>query len=172
MQIFLIRNTRFLDMLINYFFELNSKPNPEHKSKYSYILAYATSVSEQYDNSNERVSINKNELEETQLAIENAHTICLENKASSDILGDLNELFKCMMYPVVSIGIIKWIEWIITDPSYFKLNTDSCPIHLIFLDEIVLNQKILHDRVMHLLIKLFHFNFPDLDYVFQVTKEK
>ena len=38
--------------------------------------------------------------------------------------------------------------------------------------EIVLNQKILHDRVMHLLIKLFHFNFPDLDYVFQVTKEK
>lgn len=39
----LIRNTKFLDMLINYFFELNSKPNQEHKSKYSYLLAYASS---------------------------------------------------------------------------------------------------------------------------------
>ena len=93
----LIRNTRFLDMLINYFFELSSKPHPEHKNKYSYLLAYGTSVAEVYDNQNERVSINKTELEETQIAIENAHTICLENKASSDILADLSDLFKCMM---------------------------------------------------------------------------
>ena len=93
----LIRNTKFLDMLIAYFFELNAKPNPEHKNKYSYLLAYATSVSEVYDNQNERVSIYKSELEETQVSIENAHTICSDNKASSDILADLNELFKCMM---------------------------------------------------------------------------
>lgn len=84
-------------MLINYFFELNSKPHPDHKNKYSYLLAYATSVSEAYDNQNERLSINKSELEETQEAIENAHTICSENKASSDILADLSELFKCML---------------------------------------------------------------------------
>ena len=61
------------------------------------MLAYATSVSEIYDNQNERISINKSDLEETQIAIENAHTICSENKASSDILGDLSELFKCML---------------------------------------------------------------------------
>lgn len=168
----LIRNTRFLNMLINYFFELNTKPNPEHKNKYSYLLAYATSVSEVYDNQNERISINKSELEDTQIAIENAHTICSENKASSDILGDLSELFKCMLYPVVSIGIIKWIELIILDPSYFKLNTDDCPIHLILLDEIIQHQKILHDRVLNLLIKLFLNNFPDLDYVFQIQLKK
>ncbi len=84
-------------MLINYFFELNSKPNLEHKNKYSYLLAYATSVSEVFDNNDERISINKIGLEETQIAIENAHSICSENKASSDILADLNDLFKCMM---------------------------------------------------------------------------
>ncbi len=86
-----------MDMLINYFFELNSKPNLEHKNKYSYLLAYATSVSEAFDDQNERISINKAELEDIQNAIENAHTICSENKASSDILADLSDLFKCMM---------------------------------------------------------------------------
>ena len=65
--------------------------------------------------------------------------------------------------------MIKWIELIILDPSYFKLNTDDCPIHLILLDEIVQNHKILHDRVLILLIKLFQNNFADLDYVIQVN---
>jgi len=69
----------------------------------------------------------------------------------------------------VSIGVIKWIELIILDPSYFKLNTDDCPIHLIFLDEIAQNHKILHDRILTLLIKLFRNNFSDLDYVIQVS---
>jgi negative elongation factor C/D len=71
---------------------------------------------------------------------------------------------------VVSIGIIKWIELIILDPSYFKLNTDDCPIHLILLDEIIQNQKLLHDRVLNLLIKLFKNSFPDLDNLFQVLE--
>jgi len=61
------------------------------------LLAYATSVSEAFDDQNERISINKTELEDIQNAIENAHTICSENKASSDILADLSDLFKCMM---------------------------------------------------------------------------
>ncbi len=72
---------------------------------------------------------------------------------------------------MVSIGIIKWIELIIMDPSYFKLNTDDCPIHLILLDEIVQNQKLLHDRILILLMKLFQNNFPDLDNLFQVEKK-
>ena len=83
-------------MLINYFFEPSAKPNSEHKDKYFYLLAYASSVSEIYNEQNERISINKDELENTRILIENAYTICHENKASSDILGDLNELFKCL----------------------------------------------------------------------------
>lgn len=168
----LIRNTKFLDMLINYFFELNSKPNPEHKSKYSYLLAYASSVQEYFDEQNERISISKNELEDTQIAIEAAHTICHENKASSDILADLNDLFKCMLYPVVSIGVMRWIELIILDPSYFKLNTDGSPIHLILLDEIVHNQRLLHDKILNLLIKLFQTSFTDLDNLVQIQLKR
>lgn len=55
------------------------------------------SVQEYFNEQNERISINKSELEETQLAIETVHNICHENKASSDILADLNDLFKCML---------------------------------------------------------------------------
>jgi hypothetical protein len=61
------------------------------------LLAYASSVQEYFDEQNERISISKNELDDTQIAIEAAHTICHENKASSDILADLNDLFKCML---------------------------------------------------------------------------
>jgi negative elongation factor C/D len=74
----------------------------------------------------------------------------------------------CCRVPVVSIGLLKWIEQIILDPSYFKLNTDGSPIHLIILDEIVQNHNLLHDRVLNLLIKLFLTNFPDLDNLLQV----
>jgi negative elongation factor C/D len=91
----LIRNSKFLDMLICYFFEPTSQPSSEHKEKYLYILAYACSVAEIYDN-NERIGINKDELDSVKILIETAYTICHENKASSDLLGDLNELFKCL----------------------------------------------------------------------------
>lgn len=96
----LIRNPKFLDMLINYFFEPSAKPHPEHKEKYSYLLAYACSVSETYSAADvdqcERLSMNRDELEATRVSIENAFTICHENKASSDLLADLNELIKCL----------------------------------------------------------------------------
>ena len=92
----LLRNSKFLDMLINYFFEPTAKPNPEHKVKYLHLLAYASCVWETFNEQGERTDINMDELDETKILIETAYTICHENKASSDILADLNELFRCM----------------------------------------------------------------------------
>lgn len=70
----------------------------------------------------------------------------------------------------MAISILKWVELIILDPSYFKLNTDGAPIHLILLDEIVQGHPLLHDRILQLLIKLFLTNFTDLDNLVQVNK--
>ncbi|CAF1011756.1 unnamed protein product [Brachionus calyciflorus] len=167
----LIRNSRFLDMLISYFFEPSAKLNPEHKDKYLYLLAYASSVCEIY-NGEERLSIIKNNLDETKILIQTAYTICHENKASSDLLGDLNELFKCLVLPVVAIGVLKWVELIIIDPSYFKLNTDGSPIHLILLDEIAQLHPLLHSRIFTLLNRLFLENFADLDNLVQIQFKK
>jgi negative elongation factor C/D len=116
-----------------------------------------------------RKSLNRDEVKATQNFIETAYRICLENKTSSDLLGDLNELFKCIRCAVVSIGIMKWIELTILDPSYFKINSDSSPIHLFILDEIVNCHSIQHDRVLNLLIKVFEYNFSDLDHLIQVS---
>jgi negative elongation factor C/D len=74
-----------------------------------------------------------------------------------------------LTYPVVAIGVIKWIELIISDQSYFKLNTDGSPIHLIILDDIVQNHSLLHERVLGLLTRLFLTNFNDLDNLVQVN---
>ena len=71
-------------------------------------------------------------------------------------------------YPVVAIGVIKWVELIVLDPSYFKLNTDGSPIHLIILDDIVQNHNLLHSKVFGLLTRLFLNNFADLDNLVQV----
>lgn len=166
----LIRNSRFLDMLINYFFEPTAKPNPEHKDKYLFLLAYATTVCEIYSGE-ERISILKDNFEITQNSIHNAYNICHENKASSDLLGDLSELFKAMTHPVVAIGVLRWVELIIVDPSYFKLNTDGSPIHLIMLDEIVQIHPLMHKRVFTLLNKLFLTSFTDLDNLIQVKQK-
>ena len=75
--------------------------------------------------------------------------------------------FRC---PVVAIGVIKWVELIIMDHSYFKLNTDGCPIHLILLDEIVQTHTLLHERIFNLLIRLFEKVFVDLDNLVQVLE--
>ena len=34
------------------------------------------------------------------------------------------------------MGILKWIDYVVSDASYFKLNTDHTPLHLILLDEV------------------------------------
>ena len=83
----------------------------------------------------------------------------------------LNSRVSFLSFPVVSIGLLKWIELIILDPSYFKINTDGSPIHLILLDEIVQTHNLLHDRVLNLLTKLFLTNFTDLDNLVQVSDE-
>ena len=74
--------------------------------------------------------------------------------------------------PVAAIGVIKWIEMIILDPSYFKLNTDGSPIHLIILDDIVQSHSLLHDRVFGVLTRLFLANFTDLDNLVQIQLKK
>ena len=35
-----------------------------------------------------------------------------------------------------SLGILKWVDCTVSDPSFFKLMTDSTPVHLALLDEV------------------------------------
>ena len=42
----------------------------------------------------------------------------------------------CCRFPVVAMGVLRWVDYTVSDKSYFKLNTDHTPLHLVLLDEV------------------------------------
>lgn len=77
----------------------------------------------------------------------------------------LLHFFRC---PVVAVGIVKWVEFTVTEPSYFKLCTEHTPIHLALLDEVVTCHPLLHMKVLTLLVELFESKQDELEILVQV----
>uniref|UniRef100_A0A6B2EC94 Putative negative elongation factor d-like protein n=1 Tax=Phlebotomus kandelakii TaxID=1109342 RepID=A0A6B2EC94_9DIPT len=170
----LIRNPQFLDLLVDSLFKAGVKINPEHKSKYIYLLAYAASVCETQTKKGGQMKrmINKDELKNTTQAIEKVHAICNVNKGSTELIADLQVLYNCIRYPVVGVGVIRWVENTVTEPSYFKLSTDSCPPHLALLDEVATVHSSLHPQILRLLIRLFESKQDELEILVQLEMRK
>jgi negative elongation factor C/D len=70
--------------------------NPEHKSKYIHLLAYAASVIETKEDG--RRNLNKDELKPTAQAIERAHAVCADNKTSAELLAELSTLYHYLRF--------------------------------------------------------------------------
>lgn len=79
------------EMLVDSLFKPGVKLNPEHKSKYIYLLAYAASVFEVG-----KKSLNKEELKATMQAVEKVHTICSTTKGSTELIAELGTLYHCI----------------------------------------------------------------------------
>jgi len=152
----LIRIPQFLNLLTDALFKPGSKLNQEHKSKYIFLLAYASSVCDTYSvKKGVRKSLNKDEVKGTMQALEKVHSICSSNKGNMELIAELDTIYKCIKFAAVSLGIIRWVESIVCEPNYFSLNSDYCPIHLALLDEVVSNHPLLHSRVLQLYTRLF-----------------
>ncbi|XP_077907987.1 negative elongation factor C/D isoform X2 [Ictidomys tridecemlineatus] len=146
----LIRVPAFLDLFMQSLFKPGARINQDHKHKYIHILAYAASVVETWKK-NKRVSINKDELKSTSKAVETVHNLCCnENKGASELVAELSTLYQCIRFPVVAMGVLKWVDWTVSEPRYFQLQTDHTPVHLALLDELELKKTLL-DRMVHLL---------------------
>lgn len=167
----LLRIPQFLDLLLSALFNPSSKINPEHKSKYIYLLAYAASVYETYKKT-VRKNLNKEELNSTIQAIEKVNLICNEKKGSFELLAELKSLYSCIRYPVVSLGIIQWVKITVKEKSYFQLSTEHTPLHLALLDEIVNVHPPLHLKVLDLLTELFESSHDELDVLVQLEVKK
>lgn len=61
---FIFKFPNFVELLLDSLFKPGVKLNPEHKSKYNYLLAYAASVAEVYKK-NQRKNTNRDELKAT-----------------------------------------------------------------------------------------------------------
>lgn len=71
---------------------------------------------------------------------------------------------------MVAVGIVRWVEFTVTEPSYFKLCTEHTPIHLALLDEVVTCHLLLHTKVLTLLIELFESKQDELEILVQVRR--
>ena len=151
----LIRIPQFLELLIDALFKPGSKINQEHKSKYIYLLAYASSVCDNWNfKRGTRKSLNKEELKGTTQAVEKVHSICSASKGSTELIAELGTLYQCIRFPVVSVGVIRWVECEVSDPMFFSLSTEYCPVHLALIDEVVTCHPLLHQRVLEVIQKL------------------
>ena len=151
-----LRIPQFLQLLIDALFKPGSKLNQEHKSKYIFLLAYASSVCDTYSvKKGGRKTLNKDEVKGTMQALEKVHSICSSTKGNMELIAELDTLYKCIKFAAVSLGVIRWVESIVCEPNYFSLNSDYCPIHLALLDEVVSNHPLLHSRVLQLYTTLF-----------------
>lgn len=81
----------FSELLVDSLFKPGIKLNPEHKSKYIFLLAYGASVFEV-----NKKALNKDELKLTMQAVEKVHTICSTTKGSSELLAELTTLYHCI----------------------------------------------------------------------------
>ncbi|XP_061911365.1 negative elongation factor D isoform X1 [Entelurus aequoreus] len=168
----LIRVPAFLDLFMQSLFKPGSKINQDHKHKYIHILAYAASVVETWKK-NKRVNINKDELKSTSKAIETVHNLCCnDNKGATELVAELGTLYQCIRFPVVAMGVLKWVDWTVSEPRYFQLQTDHTPVHLALLDEICTCHQLLHPQVLQLLIKLFETEHSQLDVMEQLELKK
>lgn len=184
----LIRNPQFLELLVDSLFKSGVKINQEHKSKYIYLLAYASSVCETHQKGGKgatgggggnqqqqqlgKRNLNKDELKNTISAIEKVHAVCNVNKGSTELIADLHMLYNCIRYPVVGVGIIRWVENTVTEASYFKLSTDICPPHMALLDEVATVHPSLHPPILALLIRLFESKQDELEILVQMEMRK
>ena len=145
----LIRIPQFLELLIDALFKPGFKLNQDHKSKYIYLLAYASSVCDNWNfKRGARKDLKTDELKGTTQAVEKVHSICSGNKGSTELIAELGTLYQCIRFPVVSVGIIRWVECEVSDPKFFSLSTETCPVHLALIDEVVTCHPLLHQRVL------------------------
>ncbi|KAK3862731.1 hypothetical protein Pcinc_031435 [Petrolisthes cinctipes] len=168
----LIRIPQLLELLIDALFKPGSKVNQEHKTKYFYLLGYSASVYENPKKGNRARQVIRDDLKPTQQAIEKVHNICQGGKSAMELIAEINTLYQCIRFPVVSVGLVRWIECVVNEPSYFKLCTESTPTHLALLDEVVSIHPLLHQRVLALLVDLFESEFQDLEILVQLELRK
>ena len=95
-------------------------------------------------------------------AIEKAGNILSQKGSGRELVQEVVTLFDCMKFPVVSCGVILWVEEVVQDESFYDRNTDQTPVPLLLLDEIVNLHVLQHRQVFDLLQKLFLNSFSSL----------
>ena len=58
-------------------------------------------------------------------ALEKVHAIISVAKGSMELLAELDTLYKCCKFAVVSVGVIRWVQTIVCQHNYFRYGVRS-----------------------------------------------
>ncbi|XP_055333634.1 negative elongation factor D-like [Paramacrobiotus metropolitanus] len=174
----LLRFRDFLDLLVESLFSLESKIPSDHRIRYISLLAYAASVVEKWTTPSKkspipmRLEINRDDVKVTQEMIRKALEFIA--KGPNDIHTELQNIFTVLRFPVISMGMIRWIGKTVKQASYFKFAGESrnTPVHLIILDEIASLHPYLHEKILDLLMELFETAWPQMDMLIRLELQK
>lgn len=132
-----------------------------HLKKYAFILAYAASY-----NNNDTDEVNKERLNITLSAIQEVSALCKESKAfSAQSNIQLGRQFdKHLEVNIASCGILKYIEYSLTDVNYYSTPSASVttPMFLYLLRRVIVLHPLQRDSVFKILKNCFELN-PTLD---------
>ena len=154
-------------MLVQAFFKPGSAINPDHKDKYLHVLAYAVSVHEKDPESEQSME----DFHHTKKAVETAHMICSRASGShAELQVEIPTLFECMKVPIVSMGVVRWVEHMLTDSTFFEEAAESSSLFLVLLDEATSCHNLQHPHILELLKKLIEGSYPSLEVSVQVSE--
>ncbi|MCP9257979.1 Negative elongation factor D [Dirofilaria immitis] len=144
----LIREHFFVDMLIDSLFAYEGiKVHIDHRSKYVYLLAYASSVGEQ-KTATGRVQ-NRQELNMTKDSIE--RIISLLEK-TDDLMKEMKSLLCAIRLPVIAAGLLYYLRGnLLSD----ELISEPEPVHFVLLDQIATTHPNLQLKVFRVLCELY-----------------
>eukprot|EP01080_Neovahlkampfia_damariscottae_P009737 gene9737-2064_t len=156
-----LQNLHFFEIFVSDLYTPYNIVNEEHKSKYVYLLAYASCTIEDEDVLNQTIS-----------AINSSLEICSTRIDYSNIEKSTQELMPLLKYNVICMGIIKWIEILFTHSQFFvsSYNINSTSLFMDLLKGIATNNEIQCSSILELLSKLFTVH-TDLD-VFKIIEIK
>ncbi len=96
--------------------------------------------------------------------------ICSRASVShAELQVEIPTLFEAMKKPIVSIGVVKWVEHMLTDPTFFEEAAESSPLFLVLLDEATSIHSLQHPYILQLLKKLIEGSYPTLEVNVQVS---
>ena len=63
--------------------------------------------------------------------------ICSRASAShAELQVEIPTLFEVIKHPIVSVGVLRWVEHTLTDPTFFEEAAESSSLFLVLLDEV------------------------------------
>lgn len=126
-MLYFLLNT-WIELLIQDLFSPSRRLNPDHKSNYIYLLAYATHQ-EQSEHADLKTMIQ---------AIQEASAVCSNNSSPLQLVKSIYELRRFLVYNVIAMGLLQWVSVIYTDSEYSisAYNQNNAKIYMALLQEV------------------------------------